>query len=909
MVSKFFLSYILLICATSAIAQQQRFFDHHTTFNTGNNGLIDNHVYASCMDKDGNLWFGTSSGISSYNGKNWLSFHDFNSNLQADTIFSLADDGSLIWAGTDNGTWTFDGQAWKTFPENHLLSKVRVLDILVDSHNRIWFGLKGLTSSTNDHTGENSSPSLVLMKDGNRWNSFSEIDGITGQIIHSVYEDRYGNIWLATDGGACKFNGQMWIPYTTQNGLPCDHIVDVLQDSTKKMWFATCNSGVVSYDWVNWQQLPLNESDNDSIMTLFLDNKQQLWAGTRAGYARFQEGEWEKLKPKKGFRVESHSGTMLEDRSGNMWFASSSGLMAVSSNSEQYFNTFDGLASNSVKNISIDKNGGNWLVTTELAVGYEKEGVWKNFEVEASETDHIESIFITKNYGKWAVGSKVWELEKDTFTPSNISGVLPKEGKIQYIWENEEQQLCVAIRSEPEASFQSFAQTDGGWIEIDALLGHKIHKVIAHTASASSEADGNTLSTDAVTPSHLYYLTQTGQNWTLLQSSKEGFEEIPLPSFAENLIVNAAIETETEKILLATNQGIMVYEQDTWNQINTADGLVHDFVSDVALDKVGNIWAVYGQAGKASMFDGEEWLHFDERHGLPNSPITQVSSFNRKDQTVQPFLLFASKGAGVCKLPQPDLHVATQAFELDKQKQTITIPIESNVGWQVSSSVSWLVPRIVQGEGSLEVTVDVETNNSSVIRKGTISISTGILKNTLEVSQHGQESILLLEDNTLSFEATGGVKSTNLFTNTDATFTVSDESWIEVALEPKKSKTVVHVEVAACNSCSREGEITFKGGGAERTLKIFQGHVITGLPQDESIVVEAYPNPASEVLYLTGQFDAYKVFDLLGNAVRMGSNVEIDRPISIDLTNMAKGLYLINTVKEGGQKTIKVLVE
>ena len=80
--------------------------DNWTAYST-EDGLIDNYVQAICGDVNGNIWFGTSAGISVYNGSEWISYTT-EDGLVSNNILSLAmDNDGIIWIGSDTGITSY----------------------------------------------------------------------------------------------------------------------------------------------------------------------------------------------------------------------------------------------------------------------------------------------------------------------------------------------------------------------------------------------------------------------------------------------------------------------------------------------------------------------------------------------------------------------------------------------------------------------------------------------------------------------------------------------------------------------------------------------------------------------------------------------------------------------------------
>lgn len=78
-------------------------------------GLINNTVQCIQKDTEGNMWFGTPSGVSRFDGSSWQSFAK-QDGLVASNILCIAVDldGSL-WFGTDEGITNYDGTTWTSY--------------------------------------------------------------------------------------------------------------------------------------------------------------------------------------------------------------------------------------------------------------------------------------------------------------------------------------------------------------------------------------------------------------------------------------------------------------------------------------------------------------------------------------------------------------------------------------------------------------------------------------------------------------------------------------------------------------------------------------------------------------------------------------------------------------------------
>jgi ligand-binding sensor domain-containing protein len=66
-------------------------------------------------------------------------------------------------------------------------------------------------------------------------------DGLIESQVNNFTLDSQHRLWMATFGGACRFDGKEFASYTRQNGMPTNFINTVFADKSGVVW------GVVRY--------------------------------------------------------------------------------------------------------------------------------------------------------------------------------------------------------------------------------------------------------------------------------------------------------------------------------------------------------------------------------------------------------------------------------------------------------------------------------------------------------------------------------------------------------------------------------------------------------------------------------------------------------------------------------------
>jgi ligand-binding sensor domain-containing protein len=202
-----------------------KFDGTHWTNYTTSDGLGDNYVYSICCDENGEIWAGTyggytsNHGLSKFNGTSWTNYGT-SSGLSGNCVSNIiADKQNNKWIATNNGVSIFDGTNWTNFTTSNGLVNNDVKSIAIDSLGNKWFGTRfGLSKY-----------------DGKNWYSY-----LTERMITSIAIDKSGNKWISTDLGVYMFDDINWTWYNTSNcAIPGNSTYKIIIDSIGNKWIAT----------------------------------------------------------------------------------------------------------------------------------------------------------------------------------------------------------------------------------------------------------------------------------------------------------------------------------------------------------------------------------------------------------------------------------------------------------------------------------------------------------------------------------------------------------------------------------------------------------------------------------------------------------------------------------------------
>ncbi len=80
------------------------------------------------------------------------------------------------------------------------------------------------------------------------YRNYSTENGLPSSETYDVEQDNEGNIWIGTDRGAVKYDGQKFVTYTKKEGLLDDVILNIYKDPFGRIWFVTMLNELCYYE-------------------------------------------------------------------------------------------------------------------------------------------------------------------------------------------------------------------------------------------------------------------------------------------------------------------------------------------------------------------------------------------------------------------------------------------------------------------------------------------------------------------------------------------------------------------------------------------------------------------------------------------------------------------------------------
>src|ERR1051326_784969 len=233
-------------------------------------GLPQSSIYTMLQDKDGNIWVGTMSGVSKYNGLNFENFNKKDGLAENRVTSSCLDKDGNIWFGHWSGgvsKYNASSKKFEVVSTGKIDLKKTVNCIFQDKNGIMWLGTEG--------------QGLIKNENGN-FSQLTSKDGLAGEIINAIIEDKNGTLLIATANGISQNKRGKISSYEIP--LPSNSIRSLLLDSKGNIWAGSTDKGVFKIS--DGQVKTYNTSNglaNDHVRTIFEDINGNIFLGTYGG--------------------------------------------------------------------------------------------------------------------------------------------------------------------------------------------------------------------------------------------------------------------------------------------------------------------------------------------------------------------------------------------------------------------------------------------------------------------------------------------------------------------------------------------------------------------------------------------------------------------------------------------------
>jgi signal transduction histidine kinase/ligand-binding sensor domain-containing protein len=350
-------SFVFLLSSSHASEPPKHISQYGHTAWRLEDGYFQSSPQTIAQTVDGYLWFGTPTGTLRFDGVRFTTFTiPTNKNVLSDTISLLGSSDGSLWLGTGGGlVRSYKGKV-TLYPQvtGHI-------DAIIEDHNHeIWVAQARL--------GAHASPLCEVREDKALCHGAAE--GIDKPYAVSLVEASDRTLWVAHSNSLSHWSRGVARVVTIpglNHRLGLSGIGSTLANSDGSVWIGMSSVGKGlglerEYEGkFSSLQLPGFNSEQIAATALLHDNDGALWVGTLSkGLYRLKGGVANHFGSLDGLSSDTVY-SLFQDKEGNIWVATSSGIDRFRSLRVTTFSPRDGLAAGSTSAVVATHAGTIWV--------------------------------------------------------------------------------------------------------------------------------------------------------------------------------------------------------------------------------------------------------------------------------------------------------------------------------------------------------------------------------------------------------------------------------------------------------------------------------------------------------------------------------------------------------------------
>jgi signal transduction histidine kinase/ligand-binding sensor domain-containing protein len=277
-------------------------------------GLPFGYAVALGEDTLGNLWIGSYMLSRWRPGSSTLYFEEELKHLKGDpgVLDVAAGPSGSVWAALEGtgpklGVRHFADGKWSSYVVKGFDgSHVRAHSLFADRDGSLWVG------------GETQG--LYRIHDGVA-DHYGRVDGLAGDSVNAIYQDREGNLWVATHGGVDFFRDTPVVTFSMREGLSADAAGSVQASRDGVVWVGNEEALNVLRDGTISAIGASHGLPGRDVTSLFEDHTHRLWLGVSEKVVIYEKGRFIEVSKPDGSALATGGDVqaITEDTDHNIW--------------------------------------------------------------------------------------------------------------------------------------------------------------------------------------------------------------------------------------------------------------------------------------------------------------------------------------------------------------------------------------------------------------------------------------------------------------------------------------------------------------------------------------------------------------------------------------------------------------
>ena len=551
--------------------------------------------------------------------------------------------------------------------------------------------------------------------------SIGKLEGLRHSVVSDITQDFNGHIWMATEGGLSKYDGNKLSHYTVSQSLSSNVIYALTHDSKGRIWSGTYKNGFDILDGHYVSHYGKAEGFEDATVLAFLEDREgNMWIGTDGrwfGLWKFDGQRFFQYKPSNGMpiiRIED----LMQDHSGNIWIAGREGVVKFDGKSFLHYSKENGLPFNFITSLSEDQSHKIWMGGNEGLISFDG-NTFRTYNAESNLiSDQVISVNCTNNGDIWVGHDKGISIIKgEVCQHLEAKSGLPSK-HITKVFQDDSDQIWIGTRTSGIVKFMGnifrhfssrnglsgddftiysiYEDTEGKqWIGADPGIGVLDNEKVSFVVTNDKIPINNVRAISQTRSGTLCFGCKSGlilndkNNLKIINRNLgdikaiEDFSSAVAPSIYSLFIDNSS------QIWVGTKFGVSKYDKHNIvnyngrelgfplsvggsNLINADQFKQNCRVYGILQDREGSMWFLINGYGLVK-YDGLHFLHYNTENGLPNKNL-QCLAIDQANR------LWIGSEIGLMVLENDQIHLIDENYGLSNPNvQAIQFDSDGNL--------------------------------------------------------------------------------------------------------------------------------------------------------------------------------------------------------------------------------------
>jgi ligand-binding sensor domain-containing protein/signal transduction histidine kinase len=489
-----------------------------------------------------------------------------------------------LWIGTSGALLRFDGTHFTVFDRQNTpaIHQNSVFCLLVARNGDLWIGMEG--------------GGLARYAKG-QFTSWTTREGLSDDFVRTLAQDAQGRIWVGTDDGLMRLNGDRFVRVDGTSGIPSLAVHAIFADREGNLWVGGSRLIRIGSGFITEFTMS-GEASQNRVKSIIETTDGTIWVGTVSGLNRLATGQ------KRFERVSGIVGTvrvLRQTSDGVLWIGTiGQGAWQFNNGKLTQITAPASLPSNTVLNFFEDGEGNFWIGTQSGMLRLTPAQASIVPLPKANDAD-FGTIYQDRDGSFWIGSTRLYHLKNGVVTEEDLPGL-----------EN------VHVRS-------VYRDRSGAlWVGTD---GDGLYRIAqGHTAHLTTH-DG--LSNNFV---RVMFEDRNGSLWMGADEGvnridwNDGWPKIKSYQMKDGLAyfsTRALVEDRNGDLWIGTERGVSHMHNGAFVSDAATTGLAQSKVWAIHPDSDGGVWFGTRDNGLFRYRDGK-LAHYTQADGLPGNAVYQL---------------------------------------------------------------------------------------------------------------------------------------------------------------------------------------------------------------------------------------------------------------------------------------------